>query len=195
MFYFSSLSSDSVKSHPSLLPAKMSVFVFFWARHLLLARIWRWEFIPAIPVSIFPFFRNKRFSQILHFQASKPSIPVISLTGSLDSTGFQKPENPHSSPTWVLAVTQLQLKWTCSPRVHPLRSTSIRSSSLAQTYDYTQHFTCPSHGCLRRKFMALPPREKPSYRVITSTSSPISHWTSPTSSEGSYVASEIGCPL
>lgn len=91
MFYFASLSSDSVKSHPQLLPAKMSVSVFFWAFHLLLAPVWRWEFNPATPVSIFSFLENKRSRQVLHLQALKPSLYVTSLTGSPKFSIFPLP--------------------------------------------------------------------------------------------------------
>lgn len=147
----------------------MSVFVFFWALHLLLAPIWRWEFIPAIPVSIFHF-------QVLNSQALKPSPRDVSYWFSSPlCISPSEPENPLSSPTWIFSVTQLKLKWTRSPRVHPPRSASIMPSPLAHTYDHPQHFIDPSHGCLQRKSMALPPGEQPSYTVIPSVCSPISH--------------------
>lgn len=133
-------------------------------------------FIPVIPISISPFLRNKRSGQVLNSQALKPSLCDLSywFSSSL-CISPSEPETPLSSPTWIFSVAQLKLEWTRSPRVHPPRSNSMRSSSLAQTYDYTQHFICPSHGCLWKKPMALPSGEQPIYAVVTSICSPISH--------------------
>lgn len=89
LVYFTSLSSDTVKSHPLLLPARTSVFVFFWVLHILQTSMWRWEFIPAMPVCIFSSLRNKSSGQALHSQALNLSFSErTSLTGSLNFSAF-----------------------------------------------------------------------------------------------------------